>query len=109
VKGYLAAVRNAQTSTSLSDPREQFALPLLRGVQAGISRIKQQVGSQPSQVCQPLTVHVLERIHHVWSRSLDPNRTVLWEIAAGAFFGFFQLGELLPESAAAWNAAANQI
>ena len=44
VKGYLAAVWSAQTSMGLPDPREQSSLPLLRRVQAGISRIRLPLG-----------------------------------------------------------------
>ena len=107
VKGYLSAVRNAQISMGLPDPRERSALPLLKRVQAGISRVRQQAGSQPSQVRLPITVHILERLHQAWRTSTDPNSTVLWAVAASAFFGFFRLGELLPESASAWNGTAN--
>ena len=35
--------------------------------------------------------------------SSDPNRVVLWAIAATAFFGFFRLGELLPDSAKSFS------
>ena len=37
-KAYLAALRNAQISLGLPDPREQSSFPLLKRVQAGISR-----------------------------------------------------------------------
>ena len=53
VKGYLAAVRSAQISMVLPDPREQSSLPLLRWVQAGISRIRLQSGRQMVRVRLP--------------------------------------------------------
>ena len=31
----------------------------------------------------------------------------IWEVASTAFFGFFQLGELLPESAQAFNSTTS--
>ena len=34
--------------------------------------------------------------------SKNPNRMLLWAVATSAFFGFFRLGELLPESVKAF-------
>ncbi len=39
--------------------------------------------------------------------SSNPDRVVLWAIASTAFFGFFRLGELLPESVGSFNPAVS--
>jgi len=87
VRGYLAAVRNAQISMGLPDPREQSSLPLLRRVQAGISRIRQQSGSHHPKVRQPITVPILERMHNAWVSSTNSDRTMLWAVTAVASSG----------------------
>ncbi len=107
IKCYLAGVRGAQISMGLPDPREQSSLPLLKRVQAGISRIRQQSGGKSSRVRLPITTRVLERLYGTWVGSANPDKTMLWTVAAMAFFGFFRLGELLPESVSAWDAAVN--
>ena len=106
-RAYLAAVRNAQISLGLPDPREQSSLPLLKRVQAGIRRIRLQKGSNPGRIRLPITVHTLARIREVLLSSSQPNRVVMWVMACTAFFGFFRLGELLPVSRSAFNAATD--
>ena len=102
-KAYLAAVRNAQISLGLPDPREQSSLPLLKRVQAGISRIRLLKGKCSSRIRLPITVHILGRIREALVTSTDPNDVVVWAIACTAFFGFFRLGELLPETPTSCN------
>ena len=45
INAYLAALRNAQISLGLPDPREQSSLALLKRVQAGIGRIRLGLGA----------------------------------------------------------------
>ena len=42
---------------------------------------------------------VLERIGAQLESSSHPHKELVWAVACTAFFGFFCLGELLPESA----------
>lgn len=97
-KAYLAAVRSMQISLGLPDPREQSSMPMLKRVQAGISRARLRKGT-PSRIRLPITGHLLEKMRVALDKSSHPNKILVWAIAATAFFGFFRLGELLPESA----------
>ena len=72
-------------------------MPLLKRVQAGITRTRKAKGN-PTRVCLPITPHLLRRIRQVLSRSDHSERVVLWAIACTAFFGYFRLGEL-PQAA----------
>ena len=102
-KGYLSAVRNMQLSLGLPDPRES-PLPVLKRVQAGIRRARLEKGPV-TLVRLPITVPILRRIREALDGSSHPHRKVLWAIAAVAFFGFFRLGELLPEKGSENNTA----
>ena len=102
IKSYLAAVRNMHILLGFPDPRDQSSLPLLKRVQAGISRIRMLRGSQ-SRVRLPITAQILAQIRTVLDSSAHPHKVVLWAIAAMAFFGFFRLGELLPETPSSFN------
>jgi hypothetical protein len=104
IKSYLSALRNTQISLGLPDPREQSSLPILKRVQAGISRIRMLKGSPP-RIRLPITAHILGKIQTTLNASTDPDKTVIWAIAATAFFGFFRLGELLPTSLSAFHPA----
>ena len=104
VKAYLSAVRNKQILLGLPDPREQSALPMLKRVQAGISRARMLKGSPP-RIRLPITAHLLAKIQNHLAATGNIEGTVIWAIAATAFFGFFRLGELLPESASTFNPA----
>ncbi len=95
-KAYISAVQSMQISLGLQDPREQSSLPILRGIQAGISRARMGKG-HPSRICLPITARVLEQIRLGLASSSHPHKGPLWAIACTAFFGFFRLGELLPE------------
>ena len=46
----------------------------------------------------PITVLMLGRIKMDLFNSSNPEKVVIWAVACTAFFGFFWLGELLPES-----------
>lgn len=91
IKSYLAAVRNMQISLGFPDPREQSSLPILKRVQAGISRMRMLKGSPP-RIRLPITAHILGRIKSSLDASSNPDKTVLWAIATSAFFVFFRLG-----------------
>ena len=83
-----------------------FHCCLLKRVQAGIARLRMLKGTAP-RVRLPITPHVLSRIHKFLSSSSDQDKTVILAVATTAFFRFFQLGELLPTSAAAFNATTD--
>ena len=103
-KSYLAAVRNIQLSLGLPDPREQSSLPVLKRVQAGISRARMLRGGQ-AKLRLPITIQILEGLFDTLMRHPTPENTVIWAIAAVAFFGFFRLGELLLTSGGEFNPA----
>ena len=105
-KSYLAAVRNMQISLGLPDPRAQSSLPILKRVQAGISRARILKGAQ-SRIRLPITAHILGRIQELLLASSNPEKNVVWTIACIAFFGFFRLGELLPTSARSFTPATH--
>lgn len=96
IKSYLAGIRNTQLSLGLPDPRQQSALPILKRVQAGISRSR--LGASVSRVRLPMTPPLLRQIRSHLESSAHPNRSVLWAVCCTAFFGCFRLGELLLES-----------
>ena len=95
-KSYLAAVRSMQISLGLLNLREQSLMPILKRVQAGIHRVRMERGTQP-HIRLPITLEVLRRIHHHLTSSRHPHQQLLWAISTLAFFGFFRLGELLPD------------
>ena len=72
-------------------------MPILKRVQTGIRRVRARQGSV-SRVRLPITPAILLKIHQHLRSSAHPHRLVLWAISASAFFGFFRLGELLPDS-----------
>lgn len=97
-KAYLSALRSMQISLGLPDPWEQSSLPALKRVQAGIHRARLTKGPT-ARIRLPITVSILHRIREALDCSSHPHKIVLWAIASTAFFGFFRLGELLPEKA----------
>jgi hypothetical protein len=102
VKWYIAAVRNAQLSLGLPDPRETSAFPILKRVQARVSRLRLQQGDS-ARVRLPITAELLSRIRVALQTSSDPERSLFWEICCTAFFGFFRFGELLLSSVSEFN------
>ena len=101
-KSYMAAVRNVQLSLGLPDPQEKSSLPVLRRVQAGISRLRLSRGT-PTRNRLPITAHLLRQLRSTWERTSHPNRVLLWAVSCTAFFGFFRLGELLRDSPRTFN------
>ena len=101
-KSYLAAVRNMQISLGLPDLRDQSSWPILKRVQAGISRARSLRG-ESSRVRLLITAHILGQLKEKLLSSSHPEKITLWAIASTAFFGFFQLRELLLISAPSFN------
>ena len=95
-----------QISLGLPDPREQSSLPILKRVQAGISRARMLRGSPP-RIRLPVTAQILRQAHQFMFSSANQERVVVWAIACTAFFGFFRLGELLPEAPRSFNPATD--
>ena len=85
-----------QLALGLPDPREQSSLPILKRVQAGISRAR--VGHSETQVRLPITPSLLHQIRVNLDSSSRADKALLWAVCCIAFFGCFQLGELLLES-----------
>ena len=78
---YLATVQNAQISMGLPEPWENSSLPLLKRVQAGISRIRLQQGKRSSCTRSPITMHILGRMREASVASSDTNKVVVWAVA----------------------------
>ena len=78
---YLATVQNAQISMGLLNPWEHSSLPLLKRVQAGISRIRLQQGKRSSCTRSPITMHILGRMREALVASSDTNKVVVWAVA----------------------------
>ena len=91
-----------QISLGLPDPRDRSSLPLLKRVQAGICRARMLKGIRAS-IRLPITAPVLDQIRRALDPSAHPNKVVLWAISCAAFFGFFRLGGLLPETVNSFN------
>ena len=77
---YLATVQNAQISMGLPDPWEHSSLPLLKRVQAGISRIRLQQGKRSSCTRSLITMHILGRMTEALVASSDTNKVVLLRV-----------------------------
>ena len=100
-KTYLAGIRNTQLSLGLPDPRDQSSLPLLKRVQAGISRVRLQRGAT-AKIRLPITPQILRRIRQTLENTSHPKSRLIWAVCCTAFFGFFRLGELLLDSQSAF-------
>ena len=102
INSYLSAVRNMQITLGLPDPREKSSLPMLKRVQAGIKRVRLMRGAPP-RIRLPITASVLEKIRLHLNKVSHTHSVLIWSICCMAFFGFFRLGELLPESTVGIN------
>ena len=101
-RSYLSAVRSMQISLGLPDPRDHSSMPILKRVQAGIRRARM-LRSSPPRIRLPITIGILKRMNQHLSASGRTDRQVLWTISTTAFFGFFRLGELIPENVASYD------
>ena len=89
---YLSALRNAQISMGLPDPRDQSSHPVLKRIHAGIQRTLAAGSAHPRRVRLPVTVPMLRAIRSTLDTASDPERELIWAVASLAFFGFFRLG-----------------
>ena len=62
-------------------PRDQSPMPLLKRVQAGISRIRLQAGKSAKQTRLPITFDILRQICTAWSRSSNHNCGLLCAVS----------------------------
>ena len=85
IKSYLSALRSWQISLGLPDSTDNSSLPMLKRVQAGISRMRSLRGT-PTKVRLPITSHLLRRIKRALDASEDSAKHVVWAIASTAFF-----------------------
>ena len=83
----------------LPDPRDHSSLPML---QAGIARARLLKG-ESKKIRLPIMAPILTKIRDDALSSSHPKKMVIWAIACTAFFGFFWLGELHPESVRSFN------
>ena len=88
--------RRHQEHAAITRPRDQSSLPVLKRVQAGISRVRMYRGT-PTQIRLPITAALLHQIRRNLDSLSNPDKLVLWAVCCTAFFGFFRLGELLLE------------
>ena len=107
IQTYLSAVRDAQISMCFLDPRDQSSLPVLRRVLAGIRRLQATELPCRQQLRLPIMLTVLKSIRDQLDVSTQPERELMWAVVLTAFFGFFHLGELLPENEAAYARATH--
>ena len=77
---YLAAVRSMQISLGLPDPRDQSSLPILKRVQAGISRARL-LKASPPRVRLPITAQLLSKIKSALEGSSHPEKLALWAVS----------------------------
>ena len=94
---YLSAVCHLQVSSGLPAP-SRSTWPWLQYVIRGIKRTQ-----GPSvRVRLPITASILTQLLEVWSTQLSSGdgyaAPLLWATSCLAFFGFFRLAELLPDS-----------
>ena len=99
IKSYLSALRSWQILLGLSDPREKSSLPVLKRVQAGISRMRatERLSGQDKT---PHNSSPLEEDQTGPGQVVKPSRA---RDLGRAFVGFFRLGEFLPDSVGSFN------
>lgn len=91
-----------QIALGLPDLRDQSSLPVLNSAGGYLS-----CKTTPSRIRLPITAPVLDLIRRAIDRLVHPNKVMLWAISCAAFFGFFHLGKLLPETAKSFRPATD--
>ena len=95
VKLYLAAVRHAQITLGLGDPRIAN-MPKLEYVMKGLRRATSTRGKRTRL---PITPTVLRKLKASWERlPCREDAVMLWAVACFCFFGFLRLGEVVVPS-----------
>ncbi len=91
VKNYLAAVRHAQISQGLGDPR-MGSMPQLEYVLKGLKRKSE----AQARTRLPVTLEVLQGLRGCWQTLPNQrNAAMLWAAATLCFFGFLRTGEVV--------------
>ena len=102
---YLAAVRNMQISLGLPDPGEPRHSHSSEESMQELSRHAYKHNHNRKSICQLRPRFSQNKI--ALDKSTHPQKILLWAVACTAFFGFFRLGELRPESSSAFNPATS--
>ena len=91
IKSYLAAVRHAQISLGLGDPK-MCDIPQLKYVIKGIKRYT----GQQTRTRLPITPDLMRNLRCYWrSNHTERDYIMLWAAACMCFFGFVRAGELV--------------
>ena len=101
IKTYLAAVRFLLISKDRIPPTASET-GRLQLVLAGIQRV--QALSKHPRLRLPITPPILHQLNSLWSQKATSYESIiLWATCCVCFFGFFRLGELIPETPGAYN------
>ena len=102
VKNYMAAVRHAQISMGVGDPR-MSNMPQLGYIIRDIGRVT----GGPPRTRLPITPDLLKVMRRSWSPSIDRNGAMLWAAACMCFFDFLRCGEVVISSDASYDPQVN--